>query len=243
MSKCESGERRLDPIELAAFANLYSVTITSLVGNIQPVSASASPLLPILRRIRDTADTLERAMAAQLPTHDAKYAEALATVQQAIRQFSVLHYCDSDGNLLGARDRIKCYLVEHVGEAIDGGTLEVVGAIGEWARRVRELRHEFGGMTISTGMDHGAGLKQDQYRLESLVCKEPWQRTGAKTFSAVLKRDDHRCRTCGWCPIDGESAGRRFLEVNHKIQVKRQGKPTVTNLETLCNKCHDALST
>lgn len=43
-----------------------------------------------------------------------------------------------------ARDRIICYLKQYPGMVIDGNELMVVSGISEWARRVRELRVQFG---------------------------------------------------------------------------------------------------
>lgn len=43
-----------------------------------------------------------------------------------------------------ARDRIICYLKQYPGMVIDGDELMVVSGISEWARRVRELRVQFG---------------------------------------------------------------------------------------------------
>jgi len=49
-----------------------------------------------------------------------------------------------------ARDRILAYLRKYPRTVIDGDELMVVAGIGEWARRTRELRVEFG-WTIYTG--------------------------------------------------------------------------------------------
>lgn len=46
-----------------------------------------------------------------------------------------------------ARDRIRRYLIDNVGEIIPGEELAEVAGISEWARRLRELRAE--GMEIS----------------------------------------------------------------------------------------------
>ena len=46
-----------------------------------------------------------------------------------------------------ARDRIRSYLIENVGEVIPGEELAELAGISEWARRLRELRAE--GMEIS----------------------------------------------------------------------------------------------
>lgn len=49
-----------------------------------------------------------------------------------------------EGRNLAARDRIINYLLKYPHRVIDGDELMVVSGIGEWARRVRELRVEFG---------------------------------------------------------------------------------------------------
>jgi len=43
-----------------------------------------------------------------------------------------------------ARDRVVAYLMRYPKQVIDGDELMVVSGIGEWARRVRELRVQFG---------------------------------------------------------------------------------------------------
>jgi HNH endonuclease len=51
---------------------------------------------------------------------------------------------------VGARERIKLYLVHHVGIVVSARELEVVAGISEYARRIRELRVE-DGYKILTG--------------------------------------------------------------------------------------------
>jgi DNA mismatch endonuclease Vsr len=86
-----------------------------------------------------------------------------------------------------ARDRILCYLQQYPFTVIDGDELMVVSGINEWARRVRELRVQFGwwiysGITFkqmalngdedasfkSIGIDP-AQIKPDQYVLMSVT--------------------------------------------------------------------------
>jgi hypothetical protein len=76
-----------------------------------------------------------------------------------------------------ARDRILSYLRKYVGVVVKGDELMVVGGIGEWARRVRELRVQFGwsiltGMTAKEMLDEGeleitevAEMRPDEYLL------------------------------------------------------------------------------
>ena len=55
---------------------------------------------------------------------------------------------ESDAN--SARDRILYYLLKYPRKIIKGEELMVVAGVGEWARRVRELRVEFG-WSVATG--------------------------------------------------------------------------------------------
>ena len=83
-----------------------------------------------------------------------------------------------------ARDRILLYMQKHVGTVLDGRELMVVSGISEYARRIRELRVEFGwpiltGVTIQE-LDRGdiehshlrnldiTAMRPDEYLLASL---------------------------------------------------------------------------
>ncbi len=77
--------------------------------------------------------------------------------QQVCSLIPVIHALRDLGSTLirsesasSARDRILVYLRKYSRTVIDGDELLVVSGIGEWARRVRELRVEFG-WTIYTG--------------------------------------------------------------------------------------------
>lgn len=139
----------------------------------------------------------------------------------------------------GARDRILAYLKENVGQKVSGDEIRQVAGISEYARRVRELRHEHGGWQISTGMNR-ANLRPNEYVLENLEQKPVFERMNAKIWDEVLKRDNFTCQNCLWSKDDPQTNNRRFLEVHHKDPVRAHGKPEVTNLITLCNVCHDA---
>ncbi|NHN89045.1 HNH endonuclease [Acetobacter conturbans] len=59
-----------------------------------------------------------------------------------------------------ARDRIIVYLRQYPMTLIDGDELLIVSGIGEWARRVRELRVQFG-WTICSGVTFKDMVQQD----------------------------------------------------------------------------------
>lgn len=65
-----------------------------------------------------------------------------------------------NGLKLAARDRILLYMQQYPGIVIQGKELYIVSGISEWARRVRELRVQFGwsiinGLTVKTMIDAG----------------------------------------------------------------------------------------
>lgn len=70
--------------------------------------------------------------------------------------------------LASGKDRILHFLRRRVGVIIDGSALAGVSGIGEWARRVRELRVE-DGWPIESGVQR-PGLRTDQY---VLIADEP----------------------------------------------------------------------
>lgn len=144
-----------------------------------------------------------------------------------------------NGNKISARDRILIYLKENVGQVVTGKELAEVGGISEFARRIRELRHEHGGWQISTGMNR-SDLRPDEYVLENLEQKPVYERMNAKVWATVLERDNFTCQNCEWRKGDAQTNNRKLLEVHHKNPVRAKGKPTAENLTTLCNVCHDA---
>jgi hypothetical protein len=75
-----------------------------------------------------------------------------------------------EGPELGARDRIITYLLKYPQRVIDGDELMVVSGIGEWARRLRELRVEFG-WWINSGQTFRdiAGDGEEQGEIQSLA--------------------------------------------------------------------------
>ena len=64
-----------------------------------------------------------------------------------------------------ALDRIREYMKLYVGQVIDGDELRVVSGIQEYARRVRQLKVEFG-YDIVSGMEM-EGMRPEQYKLLS----------------------------------------------------------------------------
>ena len=93
-----------------------------------------------------------------------------------------------------ARDRIIFYLRKYPGSIIEGDELMVVSGIGEWARRVRELRVQFGwwiysGVTFADMVEDASntGNKADIASLKTTLSVDP---SKIKPDQYVLMRPD-----------------------------------------------------
>jgi hypothetical protein len=142
-----------------------------------------------------------------------------------------------------ARERILEHFKENVGRVVDRKDIQEVAQISDWARRIRELRDEFG-WDISSFNDD-ASLKPGQYRLEStepgpvsLRHIAPEQRT------RILKRDDYACQfptDNGKCGLrhgdpDPNRLGKRVrLELDHLQPISTGGDNSDDNLQILCS--------
>lgn len=99
----------------------------------------------------------------------------LVKVMHAFRNLGIA--ISPGGGTIGARQRILRYLQQHTGQIIHGDELMVVSGIQEYARRIRELRVEFGwpivsGLTLSKMIEEEAthveatdSLRPDNYIL------------------------------------------------------------------------------
>ena len=130
----------------------------------------------------------------------------------------------------GAKDKMKAYLFEHVGEDITRETLrEVAGNIQDWQRSLRQLRQE-------TGLDIVA--TQTGYILTSTEpVRQPQIRRAIdnRLKYAVLQRDNSTCQRCG---ANIHNTPNVKLVIDHKIPVELGGETTIDNLWTLCRECN-----
>ncbi len=141
---------------------------------------------------------------------------------------------------MGVRNKILEFLRANVRHPVTGEELRyVANDKTEWARRVRELRTEFGWpvATKNTGRpDLGVGyyvLEQDrQSPAHDRNIPDPVRRS-------VLVRDSHSCRQCGWSHDQWNRSDPRHLELHHKQHHMDGGANTEENLMTLCTVCHD----
>ncbi len=145
---------------------------------------------------------------------------------------------------LSAKERIRRFLLDHIGEIVTSTQLrDAAGiSISEWARRVRELREDEG-WPILTHND-SVSLKPGQYLLSE---KPPAKAAvafargiSAKLRAEVLDRNGFTCQMCGLTPGDIDPAtGRKVrLHIGHIVDRNLGGKDELSNLRALCSTCN-----
>ncbi len=142
------------------------------------------------------------------------------------------------------RDKILRFLRENIGREVTNEELRyVAGGKTEWARRVRELRTELGWpiATKTTGRpDLGIGV----YVLEAdRQYPKHDRRIPDDVRREVLRRDNYRCRKCGWSYEEWNPSDPRHLELHHIKHHVKGGENIKENLMTLCTRCHDGVHT
>jgi len=111
----------------------------------------------------------------------------------------------------------------------------------EWARRVRELRTEYGWpvVTQNTGRPD---LEVGVYLLEAdRQSPEHDRRIPDPVKKEVLRRDGYKCTVCKWSHSEWNRSDPRHLELHHKTHHVDGGDNTESNLITVCTVCHDEI--
>lgn len=140
------------------------------------------------------------------------------------------------------RDKILEYLRLNVGQQITGEELRyVANNKSEWARRVRELRTEYG-WPVVTKTSGIPDLPVGVYVLaEDRQAPEHDRVIPDNVRRAVLQRDDYKCQKCGWHHDKWNRSDPRHLEAHHVKQHVQGGANKEENLITVCNICHDKI--
>lgn len=140
------------------------------------------------------------------------------------------------------RDKILSFLRMNVGQGITGEELRyVAGDKTEWARRVRELRTEYG-WPVATKSTGRPDLRVGVYVLQAdRQSPEHDRHIPDDVRREVLRRDQYKCKAknCGWSHDEWNPSDPRHLELHHKMPHARGGENTIENLQTLCTVCHD----
>jgi len=142
----------------------------------------------------------------------------------------------------GARDKLRAYFLDHVGEIIDWQVLrDVAGGITEWGRRVRELR-QLEGWDIRTDKDDSA-LKPGQYVLTSAKPRPVFaDELSRETRAFVLDRNGFTCQMCGAAagePHPTNPGMKTRLHIGHIVDLSQGGTNDASNLRALCSVCNE----
>lgn len=142
-----------------------------------------------------------------------------------------------------AKNRIRNFLLEHLGEVVTSKQLQSIAApASEWARRVRELREEEQ-WPISTNNDD-ADLKPGEYRLDGPPPAKgdvAFERgISQKLRAEVLDRNGFTCQSCGLTPgeVDPHTGRKVRLHIAHIVDKSLGGKDEASNLRTYCSTCN-----
>ncbi|HBI47782.1 MAG TPA: HNH endonuclease [Smithella sp.] len=140
------------------------------------------------------------------------------------------------------RAKILEYFKQNIGNSVTGEELRyVANNKTEWARRVRELRTEFG-WPIETKNTGRPDLHVGAYVLESLrQSPEHDRKISDPVRGTVLRRDKYRCVQCDWSHDNWNRSDPRHLELHHKKEHVKGGENTEENLITVCTVCHDEI--
>ena len=138
------------------------------------------------------------------------------------------------------RNKILLFLQANVGRGVTNEELRyVAGNKTEWARRVRELRTEFGWpvATKTTGRpDLGVGVYELQANRQS---PQHDRSIPDDVRRKVLRRDGYKCKSCGWSHAEWNPSDPRHLELHHIKYHAKGGENVEGNLKSLCTVCHD----
>lgn len=143
---------------------------------------------------------------------------------------------------LSVQDKIIKFLRLNVGREVTNEELRyVAGDKTEWARRVRELRTEFG-WPIVTKTTGRPDLIVGVYVLEEDRQSPKHDRHIPDNIRRdVLRRDKYKCMECGWSHDGWNKSDPRHLELHHIHPHVEGGKNVEENLKTVCTVCHDKI--
>ncbi len=144
----------------------------------------------------------------------------------------------------GSRARILRFLLANTGRIVNKDEIRrASGNASEWARRLRELRDEFGYQILSH--KDRRELKPGQYLLETVERLPAMPRSISKeTRAFVLERNGYTCQMCGLAAGDPDPfhPGQTVrLTMGHIIDKSKGGKDTPDNLRALCTNCNEGL--
>jgi len=145
---------------------------------------------------------------------------------------------------VAARDRIRDFFERNVGKIVTTQEISRVAGVGQYARRIRELRSEEG-MQIKTHNDRH-DLKPGEYILETLE-RQPVLARGIspQCRNRIMERNGYTCQLCGATSGDPDpfNPNRKLrLHIDHIIPLSHGGSDDDDNLRVLCSACNQGRS-
>jgi HNH endonuclease len=144
----------------------------------------------------------------------------------------------------GSRERILDFLLANQRRVLSSDEIRAAsGNKSEWARRLRELRNEYG-YQIQSHKDN-ASLRPGEYLLETDKRLPVFPRTiSAETRAFVLERNGYTCQMCGSAagdpdPLGGSRSVR--LTIGHIKDKSLGGTDEPNNLRAVCETCNQGL--
>ena len=130
------------------------------------------------------------------------------------------------------RDKILKFLRANVGKGVTNEELRyVAGNKTEWARRVRELRTEFG-WPIATKTTGRPELNVGIYILQAdRQSPEHDRHIPDDIRREVLRRDGYKCQDCNWSHNEWNPSDPRHLELHHIKHHSKGGENVNDNLK------------
>lgn len=145
---------------------------------------------------------------------------------------------------MGARDRIRTYLLENVGQVVSTNDIARVAKIRDYQRRIRELRNEEGLQILTHRDKHD--LKPGQYLLISSVAVPVIGRgISAQLRMEIMERNGFSCQLCGRTANDPDplNTNRKIqLHIDHINPASHGGSVDKNNLRVLCSVCNQGRS-
>jgi hypothetical protein len=149
---------------------------------------------------------------------------------------------------MSARERIKELFLKNLGKIVTKEQISETAQINEWARRVRELRDEYG-YEIKSYKDMPGTLKPGDYILTNPIPspKAKERKISKDQYFRVLDRDGHMCLSCGSQPGDANPVDKTRkirLVVDHVYPISDAEKFNIDpygdeNLQALCDFCNE----
>lgn len=141
---------------------------------------------------------------------------------------------------MSARDRIRTFLENHVGQVVTTNQIAEVAGIRDYQRRIRELRDEEG-MQIRSHVDQHT-LRPGEYMLVSLERLPALGRDiSARLRNEILERNGFTCQRCGAAAGDPDPLNlhrKVRLHIDHIIPLSQGGASERDNLQTVCSACN-----